>query len=420
MIETAKYTQRQLAAKLGISQGKVAQRLGLLELPEAWRERLITGVITPTQARELVPWIKYPQVFEKLEELILEEGFEEDKDTVESLLADDRVDLSETIRGSVRMVSRSLDSIQGGRPAGRPAYGPCLIRRTAKNLEKLNVVKLDQVNYQGRKVGEQLRAMNLDVWEELQFAAEQRAKKKWEKERAQREAEAKQDGEADAATEGSALVSRKVGPEVEEAKRDRDREKLGELLAENVLQWTRGGVAQAVRQDPPTAFRLLILSMVSRSMPPHPSDLSAELQATGIVEPPVHIEALKGEQRLLSDLEQLDDDGVSRLIAGIGSRLIDPEFGHFAYIAPGLVWDLAKRLDVDARRDWQLVDPGEETEPARVWLESLNQNQLKLLADAWDLDLSLASGKSGLVELIIDQASDKPLPDLLPAENEQK
>lgn len=55
LIEHCGYSQRDLAARLGVSQGKIGNALGLLRLPEDWQERLSRREITATMARDLVP-----------------------------------------------------------------------------------------------------------------------------------------------------------------------------------------------------------------------------------------------------------------------------------------------------------------------------------------------------------------------------
>ncbi|MGE4190725.1 MAG: ParB/RepB/Spo0J family partition protein [Thermoanaerobaculia bacterium] len=85
MIDRFGYTQDQLAAtfraeavdgekpkkgkksKAGpTSQGQISNRLRLLELPEEWQQKIVEGKLPPSHARQLVPWVKYPRVLERL------------------------------------------------------------------------------------------------------------------------------------------------------------------------------------------------------------------------------------------------------------------------------------------------------------------------------------------------------------------
>ncbi len=63
-------TQEALAEKLKCSQGHVANRLRLLDLPECWQQRVITREIPPTHARSLLPWVGYKELVKVLEKKI--------------------------------------------------------------------------------------------------------------------------------------------------------------------------------------------------------------------------------------------------------------------------------------------------------------------------------------------------------------
>lgn len=63
-----KLTQAQLGERVGLSQGGVANLLRLLELPEPWKGRCMSGEITQAEARSILPWVKYPAVMDSLVE----------------------------------------------------------------------------------------------------------------------------------------------------------------------------------------------------------------------------------------------------------------------------------------------------------------------------------------------------------------
>ena len=56
----------ELAKILGLSQGHVSNALRLLELPEAWQRRIISGEISAAHGRELLRWKETPYVLESL------------------------------------------------------------------------------------------------------------------------------------------------------------------------------------------------------------------------------------------------------------------------------------------------------------------------------------------------------------------
>lgn len=55
-------TQEQIAGRLGVTQPTISHRLRLLELPDAWRRRIMSRDIPPTHAKELVKWQHRPNV----------------------------------------------------------------------------------------------------------------------------------------------------------------------------------------------------------------------------------------------------------------------------------------------------------------------------------------------------------------------
>lgn len=67
-------TQQQLAGQLGISQGQIANRIRLLDLPEAWQQRVAKGELSASHARELVPYAKFPAVLKQCESKIVQRG----------------------------------------------------------------------------------------------------------------------------------------------------------------------------------------------------------------------------------------------------------------------------------------------------------------------------------------------------------
>jgi hypothetical protein len=67
-------SQRDLADDIGVSQSEISNLTRLLKLPAVWRERLTTGGIIKTQARELPPWCDVPALRPKLEKFRDDEG----------------------------------------------------------------------------------------------------------------------------------------------------------------------------------------------------------------------------------------------------------------------------------------------------------------------------------------------------------
>lgn len=91
-------TQQQLADELGTSQGQIANRLRLLELPEEWQQRVISQEITATHARELVPFVRHTEALDALAEDIKRDGtpgsIKQFREALEELVSDHGVEMA--------------------------------------------------------------------------------------------------------------------------------------------------------------------------------------------------------------------------------------------------------------------------------------------------------------------------------------
>ncbi len=74
MIQTHGYTQTQLAARMGCSQGHVGNRLRLLNLPDVWQTRVITREIPATHARAILPYVEHPKLLDAIEKTFYAKG----------------------------------------------------------------------------------------------------------------------------------------------------------------------------------------------------------------------------------------------------------------------------------------------------------------------------------------------------------
>lgn len=137
------WSQRVVEAKIGMSQGQVSNRTRLLNLPQDWQERVISGEISPTQARELAPWVDFPQVLTELAARM--------KDNPKYV----RGNWSSSIINAADRLSRPLS---GSFYGYLPIYGYQLAFKWEKHKEELRVVKVDGSN----------RAFNIELWEQLQ------------------------------------------------------------------------------------------------------------------------------------------------------------------------------------------------------------------------------------------------------------
>jgi ParB/RepB/Spo0J family partition protein len=149
----------ELARQLGLSQGHVSNRLRLLELPEDWQRRVISGEIPATHARAALQLKAFPYLLTDLVQV-----FEDWKSWNDGTpTGDDFED----------MVSQVAS--RNGRPIGNngryvndlgkcvPAYKP-----TGEERQALEILTLGE----GKQAAEY--ATNVELWEQLQKAHEEK------------------------------------------------------------------------------------------------------------------------------------------------------------------------------------------------------------------------------------------------------
>jgi ParB family chromosome partitioning protein len=137
-------TQRDLAAKIGWSQALIANRVRLLNLPEAVQRRVISGEINPTDARQLATWA--------------------DRANVMQWLVEDLEDNTGTLF-QVKPLEMLWDSIEGCSQAMSGSRGP-RFKVTDELREQLDIVEVHIGNRQ------ESRAFNVTLWNEQQQAAQ--------------------------------------------------------------------------------------------------------------------------------------------------------------------------------------------------------------------------------------------------------
>ena len=155
MIETGRYNQTTLAEYLGITAGQVSNRLRLLKLPEAWRDRVAKGLFPGTHSRALAAWAQFPQVLAQAEK---DFGFVADDE--ESALGEFDLSVSQTeshLRQIARAKSRPIDPTDWNRP--KFDVEP---HRDALDIHRVP-------DWDGQ---DDLRAFNFELWDQLQAEAE--------------------------------------------------------------------------------------------------------------------------------------------------------------------------------------------------------------------------------------------------------
>lgn len=62
LIAESGWTQEELGGKIGKSQGYIANRLRLLDLPEEVQENISRGILSPSQGRALLKYVRWPKL----------------------------------------------------------------------------------------------------------------------------------------------------------------------------------------------------------------------------------------------------------------------------------------------------------------------------------------------------------------------
>jgi len=153
-------TQRELARRIGKSQAWVANRLRLLELPEGWRQLLISREITDRHARAALAWKRQPVILEVLLQRVKNTLSAGDPVTVE-------IFEQEVIPEVVRAMTRPMGGKQG--PTGESMiWDAC----RGRNVEVFWPTKEQEKELDIVEVGpeKERRATNVDFWESCQEA----------------------------------------------------------------------------------------------------------------------------------------------------------------------------------------------------------------------------------------------------------
>lgn len=198
LIDVHRWTQQRLADRLDCSQPHIANRLRLLELPEAWRRRVISGEITATHGRSLLAYRERANVLEAVAKALKEYREVPGAAEFDALLVDVVRDLSEAVdRGHY------IENVGYVQP---PKW-------TEAQLAELDVV---EIKVDGRK---ERRAFNVGAFEKYLRA-------KGEKERARR------DG---LATTGGGKKSKPAAPT--KAQQARRAKELAQQYARRLYAW---------------------------------------------------------------------------------------------------------------------------------------------------------------------------------------
>lgn len=157
------YTQRSLADRLNRTQGHIANRIRLLDLPEAWRKKVISQEIPATHVRALVPYAMHPTLVAEVEKALQEQiefdGFP-NVDGFEDLVLNAVHEATASMKKATGIWKSSLE-VQ--------------FKVTPEIETELVIIEVPPLYGDGAK---QKRAVNVQRWQELQDEALAKAQKR--------------------------------------------------------------------------------------------------------------------------------------------------------------------------------------------------------------------------------------------------
>ncbi len=150
----------ELARQLGLAQGTVSNLLRLLELPQAWQRRVISGEMSERHARAILPWKDCPLIMDEIERFTRGEGTVDGPwNFAEHTVADFEEEL---VRVAVEDNTRPMDGPSGDGQDYDTKRGRrvAIFTPSAEQEKTLGIVTFN----------EERRATNVALWEQLQEA----------------------------------------------------------------------------------------------------------------------------------------------------------------------------------------------------------------------------------------------------------
>lgn len=345
MIEEGRYTQQQLADKLGISQGEVSNTLRLLRLPKEFKDQIISGDITASDGRLLIPWIDVKGVLDEFTKTSKQHW----------KYGNQKPEVHRTLMTVLSQCSRPMqDTSYWDSNKGR-SY-PVSIKPTAEQLTELDVH--DVPDWDGKK---QKRAFNLKLWEKL---ADECLKK--------REANEAKRSDKKAATVG-----------MSQAEKDKQ---FKERLWKYSISWKQGQILDQLETAPETLHaRLLIHFALERNQDFREEQLKEALQGRGhgggSKDPWAKMKAVP-----VAELRDLIKQVLVRWFAS------NPWTFNMD-VTPDLIDSVATEIGVDITTDWRVDE---------AFLQLHTAEQLGALWIEWKLPQTRPTKKGDLVKKILE------------------
>lgn len=338
-------SQQELAAAIGLKPASLSNLLRILRLPADWLELISQEKLPLTHARYVVPWAERPAVLAELKKSVTCGRGVFDVQTWQW-----------TIQRAVRDTTRPLTGECWAKRKGDQWATRHRVRLTKKDRER---AELDVVEVKG--LGQ--RAFNVELWEELQTAGEERAEKRGKGTKGQR-------GKGSKGQRGKGAKQREVTAAEARQQAEQKRKVFAERLWTYKVHWHQRQIAEFVKGLNPRleahVARLLQLLLYFTEFS-HDADVE-EVFAE-------QFGRCSGREELWKMLVARNKghllDGIQR---GVAAWVVANPFDNKGSLSDEVVLSMAKWAGVEMKRDWRCE---------RAYLELLTKEHLAGLAGEW-------------------------------------
>lgn len=350
-------TQAEIGKALGIEQSTVSNHLRMLRLPEAWHRLIADGTLTEAHAKPVIPFAEYSDILQELYE--------------DATMPPDNWNPGGP--GSVRDWERKVKQAVANktRSMNPKEYNGPKFKATAAQIEQLAIIKT--VIWDGQEE----RATNVPLWDELQKDALAKA----EARRTKREAAAKSAAKSGHGGQGDFETRAKLA------------EQRNKRLFRYKIWWLQGRCADALDKAPPWILTSLLLHWACEGSGWHERLTQMEVKRKSGSK--INVGHMY-RHNIFGDLQDVKaPEAQDRLVRDtLFIWLMQSAEGANSGTPPHLVESAAKALDIDFARDWQ---------PQSEYLDLCTHEQLCDLAKFWRLPVGTAL-KRGELQTAIQQS----------------
>lgn len=368
-LERTGCTQAQLAKQLGITQGQVSNCVRLLELPEVIQKRIISGEITPTQARVLVPWAGCPPLMEQ----VAKELADPDADPI----VDDN-DLKWLVRSALEKACLEVGSNYVRNLGNVPAP-----KLTPQQRQECGVIRVPSpAPHGGKKMIEV--ATNGEAWKKLWDAQVEKVK-------ARRKNRKKERGKNTPGTKKQATPAQRKAESKQEA------EQLQHEIGRWKGDWLRELCAHALAEDATPVVRVLAFATLNGIYIGWADKMLPKVKGIKIVK------GMHGRINVMASLCQASDGAVAELCRVICQEALWTESDGPNQETDGeAVAALAEELQIDLAAAWA-EETTENVELIEGFLNLFDAEPLLTLAAAeWKIPLDAKLKQAAMVKTILE------------------